>query len=428
MNRPGILCAAGIGLAAVLAASPTLAQGRLPQQHQGFENTGQDPANYTPTEKTAADVIVKWINTTNSKDLAGHMSLIDDSIAYRADPAEALGREGKRGYCSFYLFIRSSAWVRLDELYVIGGPRDAMALVKRADVNGPPGGGFGGAVVALADLVRVRNGKIVEWYDMPINRVGPSVTVRVTSKAQGENVPEVCQPYTGNVSTPPPGSVPPPRPPGSVPPPIAQPVAQPLNAGLLSYGVSKSEAWFNVEEAQAALAIRGFFAARQANNPQLLAAFVDENATFRASLDGNVLEGRDALLKSICQVMGGTVEFKDLYLIGADFQTTAIARWERKGVDGSASTMASFFRVQKGLITEWMDSAVDGAIPVAEPNSAACRSINATLAKFARLPLPGAAPANPFFAPAAAPAGAPRAGGPPGTAPAGGGAPRAPRP
>jgi hypothetical protein len=68
--------------------------------------------------------------------------------------------------------------------------------------------------------------------------------------------------------------------------------------------------------------------------------------------------------------------------------------------------MGSFFRVQKGLVTEWMDAQLDGRPIAADPNSAACQKVNTTLAAFAPLPV------NTATANAAAPAGPP--GPPPG--------------
>jgi len=99
------------------------------QQQQGFEATGQLPANYTPEEAAAVAVVKKWIDTTNTKDLAAHMALIDDKVIHRGDPAEALGH-GARGYCAAYGFVRSNAWVRLDEMYVIGGPSDKLVFLS----------------------------------------------------------------------------------------------------------------------------------------------------------------------------------------------------------------------------------------------------------------------------------------------------------
>ena len=266
MKRIQRLCCAGLGWALVLGASGALAQGQapaLPAQQQGFEGTGQNPANYTPEEKAAVAVIIKWIDTSNAKDIPAHMALIDDNVIYRADPAERLGRNGARGYCSYYGFIRSNAWLRLDELYVIGGPTDTLVLVKRADINGPAGrggGGLGGYPVALADLVRVKNGKIVEWDDVPINKVGPLVNTPVNSRPHITTMAAACAPYHAAQES---------AQSQIVPAPAVQPQPHPvtttvLGNGMVSYGTTKVESRFNVEETAAARAVRGWFAAWKA--------------------------------------------------------------------------------------------------------------------------------------------------------------------
>ena len=58
---------------------------------------------------------------------------------------------------------------------------------------------------------------------------------------------------------------------------------------------------------------------------------------------------------------------------------------------GTRTRMGSFFRVQNGLIVEWMDTALDPGPPTAaaNPNSEACQAVNAALAT-----PPNAAPAN----------------------------------
>jgi hypothetical protein len=57
----------------------------------------------------------------------------------------------------------------LNELYVVGGRSETEVLLKRTDINGPSGsmGNFGGFPVPVVALLRVRNGKIIEWEDMP---------------------------------------------------------------------------------------------------------------------------------------------------------------------------------------------------------------------------------------------------------------------
>ena len=59
----------------------------------------QDPAKYTPEQKAAADVALRWWSDTDRKDLADQMAMVDDEIVYRGDPSETLGH-GARGFCS----------------------------------------------------------------------------------------------------------------------------------------------------------------------------------------------------------------------------------------------------------------------------------------------------------------------------------------
>jgi len=182
---------------------------RLPQQ--GFEATGQNPANYTPAEAAAVAVVVKWIETTASHDLAAHMALIDDDIVFRPDPTSAL-RRGARAYCGAYGFVRSATSViRLDELFVVGGPTETLALIKRTDINNPASAGREGALdgyqVTLHVFARVRNGKITEWYDSPLNKVsgaavrGVGALPALAQPAQAgqpaprPNVPAACMSY-----------------------------------------------------------------------------------------------------------------------------------------------------------------------------------------------------------------------------------------
>ena len=136
----------------------------------------QDPARYTPDQKAAADVVLRWFDDTNRKDLADQMTIVDDEIVYRNDPSETLGH-GARGFCSAYNFAWDVSWERFDEMYVVAGPSEALVLVKRADMNfGASASGLGGDPVAVAMFARVRNGKLVEWLDAPMNRIGGLTT------------------------------------------------------------------------------------------------------------------------------------------------------------------------------------------------------------------------------------------------------------
>ena len=279
----GLRCRRGSGCRRRLTPPP-------PPQQQGFEATGQLPANYTPEEAAAVAVVKKWIDTTNTKDLAAHMALIDDKIIHRGDPAEALGH-GARGYCAAYGFVRSNAWVRLDELYVIGGPSDTLVLLKRTDINNPAGreGSLGGYPVEVADLLRIKNGKITEWYDAPTIKIGPLVTSGANSRPPGGmRVPAVCmkypEPQAGQVQR----ELPELLAPAS---PQVHPVAPAPGFGMLGYGVTKLEDRFNAQEKSAAQTIRAWFAAWQAGNPLLLAAFVDQKVDFRTTSGERAREG-----------------------------------------------------------------------------------------------------------------------------------------
>ena len=411
MNRRRLLSRASLGLALVLGAGSTLAQaprgGGPPQQQQGFEATSQVPANFTPEEKTAVAVITQWIDATNTKDQAAVMAMVDDSIVYRGDPSEYLGRSA-RGFCGNYGFMRNTTWVRLDEMYVVGGPLDALVIFKRVDVGAPGQGGFGGYPVEVGDFARVRNGKLTEWLDQPVNYMGVSVGAPATLPPAGEQrIPESCMQYSAAGAKPLATSN---RAGG---PPAPHPAAAALNSGILPYGTSKLELRFKPDEKAALTAVRGWFAAWQAGNPKLLASFVDKGAIFRATPTGELVIGRDALLRSACTTMGGQLDVTAIHAIGGEGSTFAIARWNKIGAGGQVTKMGSFFRVQKGLIVEWLDSTLEGTPPVANANAAACQTVNTTLAGFA--------PAN---APAPGPGGAL----PGALAPAGGGAAGAPAP
>jgi hypothetical protein len=365
------------------------AQGRgfaLPQQ--GFESTAQNPATYTPQEAAAVAVILKWIDTTNSHDTPAHMALVDDNVAYRGDPLEPL-RRGAQGYCAAFGFVGSRAWFGLNELYVVGGPADTLVLIRRTDINSPynGAGALGGYPVPLAVMLRVQNGKVVEWYDMPTNKVSIGALPNRPPVGGQQNIPERCRPYAAGGA--------------------GAPAAAAASGGATAlepartYGTNKPEYWFNPFEESAAQTIRAFFAGRQAGNPLLLGAFVNQNVGFRPDPASDLIRGRDNLLKNMCGYIGGRLDLTDLYVVGGDYDTAVIARWNAYNAAGMRIPMGSFFRVQNGQIVEWMDTALNGTGPAAaaNPNAAACQTVNTALT------------------PPAAPAGGPRGGGP---APGGG--------
>lgn len=341
--------------------------GGPPPPTQGFESNIQLPANYLPQEAAAVNVVENWVRTTAAHDLDGAMSVLDNNMIVRPDPARQPAY-GPVAQCSSYPFPRSNSIVRLEEVYVVGGPLDTMVLFKRADINGPagpPGGRgavFGGFTVQVAVMVRVSNGKITEWLDAPINRVGGLVNSSeggLTEVPAGANVPEPCKKY-----------------------PVAgqAPAAETRPAGqVLPYGTAKHERYWNVEETQAAQAVRAWFAAKQAGDPLLLGAFVDQNVVFRTSPAAPFAKGRVNLLRAVCGTIGGQQRLTKLFPIGSDFDTLVLT----ESVNSQGTRTASIFRVQKSLITEWMDVVVDAKRPAAtaNPGSTACHDVNTALAR-----------------------------------------------
>ena len=155
-----------------------------------------------------------------------------------------------------------------------------------------------------------------------------------------------------------------------------------------TYGTNKPEFWFNPFEESAARAVRGWFAAWKAGDPLLLASFVDRNVIFRATSSADLGRGRDDLLKLVCGYIGDRLNLTSLFVIGGDFDTGVITKWDKVDAGGKRTRMGSFFRVQNGLITEWMNTQLEGTAPAAaaNQNAPACQTVNTTLAAFAPAP------------------------------------------
>jgi ketosteroid isomerase-like protein len=341
-----------------------------PPPTQGFESNIQLPATYTPQEAAAVAVAEAWVRNTAAHNLDGTMSLLDDNLITRPDPARQPAY-GPVAQCSSYPFPRDNSIVKIDEMYVVGGPTDTMVLFKRADINSnaaPPGargGGFGGFTVQVGVMVRVSNGKITEWLDAPINRIGGLVNSTEGGLVQppgGANVAEACKKYpvAGQVAA------------------QVQTPAPPRTAGqTLPYGTAKPERFMNVEEMQAAQTVRAWFAAKQAGDPLLLGAFVDQNVVYRTNAAAPFAKGRAGLLRAVCGTIGGQQRLTKLFPIGSDFDTMVLT----ESVKADGTRIASLFRVQKSLITEWVDVVVDakGPAAAANPGSAACQAVNTVL-------------------------------------------------
>jgi hypothetical protein len=392
---------------ALMAAISATASAQFALPKQGYENTIQVPAKYTPEEAQAVNLVEKWITTMNTHDPAGNMALVDNNIAFRGDPLEPLLRSAD-GYCGAFGGFTNSKRdsFALEELYAVGGPKDTLVLIKREDINGPATeeSGLGGYKVPVAVLLRVTNGKISEWYDAPMNNVSIGALPKLPNGQPPvplgqQPIPARCMQYANGV-------------------PDSVRRAAPAKSNVAPYMTSKAEFYYNVEEEQGAQAVRAWFAARKAGDPLLLGAFADPKVNYRPSPAADLTMGRDNTLKQICGYIGNRLELQDMFALGGSYDTAVLTRWNNYGADGTTSKMASFFRVHNGKIVEVFDSVLDGPDPASasDANSAACQTINnriaADAAAAARRPRFGGGGGPP---PGGAPAGGPPAGGPPGT-------------
>ena len=149
---------------------------------------------------------------------------------------------------------------------------------------------------------------------------------------------------------------------------------------VLNWGTSKPEFWFNNDEESAARAVRAWFAAWEAGNPLLLGSFTDQNVIFRRKSTDGLGRGRDNLMRQVCGDIGVRLNLTGLFVVGGDYDTGVVASWDKFDAAGNRTRMGSFFRVHNGLITEWMDSQVDGGSAAASnQNSLACQAVNTAL-------------------------------------------------
>jgi hypothetical protein len=81
----------------------------------------------------------------------------------------------------------------------------------------------------------------------------------------------------------------------------------------------------------------------------------------------------------MCGSIGGQQRLTRLFPIGSDFDSMVLT----ESVNSQGTRTASMFRVQKSLITEWMDVVVEakGPAAAANPGSAACQAVNTALAR-----------------------------------------------
>jgi len=176
--------------------------------------TGKPPSSYNPQEREAVEVVQGWISAWRTYDLTKLMSYMADDLIFRADPSEPL-QNGRDGFERIARGVMNG-WCGMDleEVFVVGGEADTVALFKRIDYfpgNPAPGrgpGGLTGLAVPVAVMFRVKNGKITEWLDAPLIPVGPGAPPLPGSPARGGPPPGGRPGGPGRGATPPP----PPRP------------------------------------------------------------------------------------------------------------------------------------------------------------------------------------------------------------------------
>ena len=241
-------------------------------------------------------------------------------------------------------------------------------------------------------FARVKNGKITEWYDAPVNKVSGGamrsagalpVPAPAAQPAQPRPVPAACMPYPEGGQAPAPAQA-------QTPPPTTTQTQ--TRAQAPTYGTFKPEFWFNPDEAAAAQAVRAWFASWKAGDALLLGAFVDQKVIFRANSAADLGNGRDNLMRLVCGSIGGRLNLTGLFVVVGDYDAGVLTSWDKYDARGNRTRMGSFFRVQKGLITEWMDATLDPAGPAAaaNQNSEACQAVNAALGPANAAPANGA--------------------------------------
>jgi hypothetical protein len=113
-------------------------------------------------ERAAAEVIEEWVADWNARDTQKAAELMSAKCAWRGDPSESF----RRGRAK--LAIPKLQQVYIKEIYAIGGPTDTTVMIRRIDQLS-----FGPSspmqLFPDSAFLRVKNGKIQEWLDVPID-------------------------------------------------------------------------------------------------------------------------------------------------------------------------------------------------------------------------------------------------------------------
>jgi hypothetical protein len=84
-----------------------------------------------------------------------------------------------------------------------------------------------------------------------------------------------------------------------------------------------------------------------------LGAFMDQNVIFRVDATATQLsQGRNSLFKQLCGSLGGTRKLRDLFVVGGDYDSSVLTRWDQTAARGS-------------VIVEWFDMPNSGVAAAA---------------------------------------------------------------
>jgi ketosteroid isomerase-like protein len=293
--------------------------------------TAKPPSSYNQQEREAVEVVKGWIGAWRAYDVENLMSYMADSLVFRADPSEPLqyGRDGFRQIAQRVM----NGWsgIDLQEVFVVGGETDTVALFKRVDYfPGNGRGAFSGLAVPVAVMFRVKGGKITEWLDAPLIPVGPGAPPM--PGARGRGAPPPGAPLPAARGNPPSG------------PPASAPGAPPQ-----AWATSKPSFIWNQQERDAADIVRAWVDAWATKDPQRVAEYLAENCIFRGNPSEPLQQGRAAFVTRAARLIGAydMMKIDELFVTGTEWDTAVLI----KRADG----IATFFRVKNRRITEWLD-------------------------------------------------------------------------
>jgi len=132
--------------------------------------SAQETAAPSEQEQAAINVVKEWFAAWQQGDEQKMASLMADDVEFRGIPNQPL-RKGRDAFLkNTGRFIKLKPQVDVTEAVAIGGKTGTAVLTKRVDkihLNGQD------RTVPLAAFFRVRDGKILEWLDMPLVPLGP---------------------------------------------------------------------------------------------------------------------------------------------------------------------------------------------------------------------------------------------------------------